>query len=148
MSFQGHYIGYGSLEKMLEETDRCGKLYANYIFETSQAQPTQMGMEYCSTLIQVARIDGEIVHYWRWKVAVVLIIASGEPFDPEKSRRARIAGDSAWPGVLSWLNSNASVVEANISMPKNMTYIDGEKPAFLDYETGTARYQLREMVAP
>ena len=144
MLFQGHYIGYSGLEKMLEETSRCGSIYAHCIFETSRVQ---MGMDYCATVIQVSRVDSGIVHYWRWKVAGVLMVASGEPFDPEKSRCARIAGESAWPGVLSWLNTQARVIEATVSMPKNMNYIEGKKPTFLNYETATARYFLREGVA-
>ncbi len=144
MSFQGHYIGYADLEKMLGATSHCGDVHANCIFESSSAQLAQMGMDSCSTIIQVSRIDGEIVHYWRWNIATVLLLASGEPFDSEKSRRAHIAGDSAWSAVLSWLNTKTRVIESASSMPKNMNHLSGEQPVFLEYQSETAQYHLRE----
>ncbi len=143
MAFQGHYIGYGDLEAMLEETDHASDVYANCIFESSPAQP-QTGMDYCTTIIQVSRINGEIVHYWRWKIATILMLASGEPFSAEESRRARIAGESAWTAIKGWLGENTRMIEAAVSMPKNMNHLGGEKPTFLGYEKATSQYALRQ----
>lgn len=146
MAFQGHFVGYDDLEKMLEATHHYGDVYANCIFETSPSQLVQMGMDNCSTIIQVSRIQGEVTHYWRWKVASVLLLATGEPFDPDKSRRARIAGESAWSAVRDQLERFASgqVIEAASSMPKNLNFLGGEQPAFLSYEKATGRYSLQE----
>jgi len=144
MSFHGHYIGYGDLEKMLEATTHCGNVFANCIFESSPAQP-QIGMDYCTTLIQVSRIDGEVVHFWRWKIATVLRLATGEPYSAEDSRRARIAGESAWDAVKDWLGEKTTMIEAAVAMPRNMNYPGGECPAFLDYDKNTYRYVLREV---
>lgn len=148
MAFQGHYIGYDDLEKMLESTQHYGVVYANCIFESSPSQLAQMGMDNCSTMIQVSRIQGEVTHYWRWKIASILLLATGEPFDPDKSRRARIAGESAWSVVRNQLERFApgQVIEAASSMPKNLNFLGGEQPAFLSYEQATARYSLLESV--
>ena len=143
MAFQGHYIGYGDLEVMLKATDHCGAVYANCIFESSPAQP-QTGMDYCTTIIQVSRIEGEIVHYWRWKIATILRLATGEPFYAEESRRAQIAEESAWTAVKSWLGEQTGMIEAAIAMPRSMNHLGGERPAFINYEKTTARYSLRE----
>ena len=144
MSFQGHFIGYSDLEAMLNATDHCGDVFANCISEKSPTQP-QTGMSFSTMMIQVARIDGEIVHYWRWTIATILTLASGEPFDAQESRRARIAGNSAWAGIKSWLEERTRVVEAAISMPKNMNHMGGEQPAFIRYEKSTDSYVLREV---
>lgn len=147
MAFQGHYIGFNDLEKMLEAIQPHGNVYANRIFESSPTQLAQMGMDTCTTIIQVSRIEGEVTYYWRWKIASVLLLASGEPFDPDKSRRARIAGESAWSAVRDWLEKNAfpvKVIEAASSLPKNLNFLGGEQPAFLSYEKTTARYSLLE----
>lgn len=145
MSFQGHFVGYSDLEKLFEATSHCGDVYADCIFESNPAQP-QTGMDYCITMIQVSRIDGEIVHFWRWKVAAILRLATGEPFDVEESRRARIEGETAWNAIKDWLKEKTRVVEAAVAMPKNMNYLGGECPAFLSYEKRTYRFVLREVV--
>ena len=142
MTFQGHFVGYGNLEEMLDATKSCGHVYADCIIERS---PTQTNIEYCSKIIQVSRIDGQIVHYWRWKVAMVLmIVPEQQPLDPEKAQRAHIATDSAWPAILSWLGEKTEMIRATTSMPKNMNHLEGQQPAFLDYEEKTGRYSLCE----
>lgn len=148
MAFQGHYIGFNDLEKMLEATHHCGDVYANCIFENSPAAHlVQMGVENCSTIIQVSRIQGEVVHYWRWKIASLFLLASGEPFDHQKSKRAQIAGETAWPAVHHWLEKKVfpgQVIEAASSMPKNLNFLGGDQPTFLSYDPATAQYTLRE----
>ena len=141
MSFQGHFIGYGDLEKLIAATHDCGTIFSNCIVESS---PTQMGMENCSSVIQVARIEGEIVHYWRWKIATVLMFAPGQAMDEEKDRRVRNASESAWPIILKWLGEKGTVIEASISMPRDLKYLEGQRPSFLDYEKETSLYRLRE----
>ena len=147
MAFQGHYIGFNELEKMLDAIQPHGNVYANCIFESNPAQLAQMGMDTCSTIIQVSRIEGDVTYYWRWKIASVLLLASGEPFDPQKSRRARIAGESAWPAIHDWLKKKVfpiRVIEAASSMPRNMNFLGGDQPTFLSYDPTTARYSLRD----
>ena len=141
MSFQGHYVGYGDLEKMLQATSNCGDIFSDCFIETS---PAQMGMEYCSSIIQAARVDGEIVHYWRWKIATVLMVAPRQAFDDAVERRATAAIDSAWPIVQRRLGEKARVLEALVAMPKDLKFLDGQKPAFLDYDKETACYSIRE----
>ena len=141
MSFQGHFVGYAELEKMVAATSDFGNIFANSVIENI---PAQMGMENCSSIIKVARIDGEIVHYWRWKIATVLMFAPGQAMDEEKDRRVRSASESAWPIILKWLGEKGTVIEAAISTPKDLKYLEGQRPAFLHYEKETSVYHLRE----
>lgn len=141
MTFHGHHIGYDSLEKMIEATEHCGTIFANCVVESSA---TRLGMECCSTIISVARIEGDLVHYWHWKIAEVLMLTPSKPIDEEFERRATVAIDTAWPAVRDWLAGKGNLTQASVALYKELKYLDGDRPTFMQYERETARYSLRE----
>jgi hypothetical protein len=142
MSFEGHYLGFGSLETLLKETG-AGKLYADCL---STSEPAQMGLENRNSFIQVACLDADTTCFWRWPLASVLYSSSG-PMDDEKAQRASAASDSAWPAILEWLKAQGCrVIEACPAFPRGRNYLDGQRPEFLEHDPKTGRYSLKEAI--
>ena len=136
--YSGHYIGYGSLEGLLEEAERTHTLlYANTL---AIRIPSSMGMQEEQSYIQVAFISGEATHFWRWQISSVLRTLKGEFMDADRAGRAEKAMETAWPLILQHLEINHRVVLGTISMPRDLVHMEGHRPEFLAYDHTSAKY--------
>ncbi len=139
--FTGHHVGYGSLEKLLDEANSIhAALYADTI---TISENTPMGLENQRTYIQVAFLDGATTHFWRWHISSVLLTSHGEAMDPSRAKRAEVANETAWPLIHDHLlKSAARVIQAVVAMPRDLVLLEGRRPDFIVHDNQTSAYIL------
>lgn len=141
-----HYLGYPSLEEMLEKArGDGGPLYVSLLrtptFEIDVGEP----MIYV-TVVTVSSVTAERhVRYWRKTLAKTLFL-HGEPFD-ENADRHHARSRAAYELLLEYLAEEGFATEhAVVAVPRDLRLTEG-KAAFWRYEQSNDRFERVRQLA-